>query len=386
MDGVDRNDLHRESGVNHHRISPHRDMNVRSRTNPVWSEVVGSQQPCRAGRMRFQVGCPVPAGQGEAGHRLNPSVCLRTKVVRDFATVFVLSCWCAIVAVAESPEPSPSQPGLILLPPPGAETSKLQNLIQISDRIFSGGEPKGERAFAELVRLGVRTIVSVDGLRPDVDAAHAQGLRYVHIPIGYDGIPADAGKSLARLVRDVDGRIYIHCHHGKHRGPAAAAIACVAAGTADGPAALQILKHAGTSREYIGLWNDVANFRPPAADERLPELKEVAQVESLPEAMARIDRAADQLTSFHEVGWQVRPSDPDVSASQVAVLLEEGFRESVRTLTGGDEGQLHRQLSESSQTAARLRDALQRRNFTRASRIFEGIQRRCQACHKAYRN
>src|SRR5690606_24259899 len=84
--------------------------------------------------------------------------------------------------------------------PTEAEFPALHNLLQVSSRIFSGGEPVGEAAFEQLEKLGVRTIVSVDGARPNIDAARRHGLRYVHIPISYDGISADAGKALARLV------------------------------------------------------------------------------------------------------------------------------------------------------------------------------------------
>src|SRR5690606_17968735 len=118
----------------------------------------------------------------------------------------------------------------------------LHNLLQVSETIYTGGEPKDDAAFAALAKLGVKTVVSVDGAEPNVKAARAHGLRYVHIPIGYDGVSEEAGKSLARLVRDAQGPFYIHCHHGTHRGPAAAAVACVAAGQGTGKDALAILE------------------------------------------------------------------------------------------------------------------------------------------------
>ena len=77
----------------------------------------------------------------------------------------------------------------------------LQQLIQLTQRIYSGGEPHVEQSFAELKRLGVRTIVSVDGAQPRVDTAKKYGLAYVHIPIGYDGIHSHAGLSIAKLMR-----------------------------------------------------------------------------------------------------------------------------------------------------------------------------------------
>jgi len=155
-----------------------------------------------------------------------------------------------------SPDQSAEGP-LFPLGPAGHDFPHLHNLLRVSNRIYSGGEPEGEKAFTELTQLGIRTVVSVDGARPDVQSAERHGLRYVHIPIGYDGISLEAGQMLQRLVQDAEGPFYIHCHHGVHRGPAAAAIACVAEGIVSGPESEAILEKAGTSRSYAGLWRDV---------------------------------------------------------------------------------------------------------------------------------
>ncbi len=136
----------------------------------------------------------------------------------------------------------------------------LTKSVRASDSIYSGSEPAGDAAFAALARLGVKTIVSVDGARPDVDAAHKAGLRYIHIPIGYDGIPEPAAAALTRAGRDAEKPIYVHCHHGRHRGPAAAAIACIGIGETRGNDAPAILGLAGTGKEYAGLWRDVEAF------------------------------------------------------------------------------------------------------------------------------
>ena len=107
----------------------------------------------------------------------------------------------------------------------------LPNSYRVTEKMISGGQPDGEAGFRELRDLGVKTIVSVDGAKPDVELAKKYGLRYVHLPHGYDGISDVRLKELAKAVRDLPGTIYIHCHHGKHRSPAAAAAACVVVGT-----------------------------------------------------------------------------------------------------------------------------------------------------------
>ena len=96
-------------------------------------------------------------------------------------------------------------------------TAHLPNAVQIHQKVISGGQPEGEAGFAELARLGIKTVISVDGARPDVATAQSFGLRYVHLPHGYDGIPSERALELAKAVREFDGPIYIHCHHGKQR-------------------------------------------------------------------------------------------------------------------------------------------------------------------------
>ena len=69
------------------------------------------------------------------------------------------------------------------------EAAGLHNVFQLNERLYSGGGPEGDSGFASLKKLGVKTVISVDGARPDVARARAHGLRYVHVPIGYRGVP-----------------------------------------------------------------------------------------------------------------------------------------------------------------------------------------------------
>jgi protein tyrosine phosphatase (PTP) superfamily phosphohydrolase (DUF442 family) len=270
--------------------------------------------------------------------------------------------------------------------PTDKEYAALHNLMQVTDKIYSGGEPHGEEAFASLARLGVKTVVSVDGTRPDIEAAREYGIRYVHIPIGYDGIEKEAGQSLARLVREADGPIYVHCHHGQHRGPAAAAVACIAAGEVDGKGALKILEKAGTSKDYAGLWRDVEHYQTPPSDAKLPELVEVARVDSLAAAMAKLDRAYDNLKLCRDADWSTPRGHPDLVPAQEALLLKEGFRESGRNLPGDFSAEFKTWLAESESAAQKLEDILKMDNPDGASRQFQALEKSCKQCHSKYRN
>jgi protein tyrosine phosphatase (PTP) superfamily phosphohydrolase (DUF442 family) len=277
-----------------------------------------------------------------------------------------------------------------LLPggPTEADYPHLHNLLQVTGRIYSGGEPKDDEAFAELAKLGVKTVVSVDGAKPNVDLAQQHGLQYVHIPVGYDGVSGDAGKSLASLVKNAEGPFYIHCHHGRHRGPAATAVACIADRGADGQAALAILEKAGTSKGYGGLWRDVEAYTPPPAGEQLPELVSVAEVGSMAAAMSQIDRASDNLKLCEAAQWQTPADHPDVAPPQEALLLKEGFHETARQLAeNNDYGeQFLAWIKVAEQSAAKLEAALNGGDMQAAGAAMAEVQAQCKRCHNEYRD
>lgn len=264
---------------------------------------------------------------------------------------------------------------------------ELHNLMQVTGSVYSGAEPKSDAAFRQLAELGVKVIVSVDGARPRVDLAKRFGMRYVQIPIGYDGIDAEAARSFARAADELDETTYVHCHHGKHRGPAGAAAICVARGDADGEQALKILEKAGTSKGYGGLWRDVRSYQRPAADERLPALVSVAEVASLAAAMAQIDRASDNLKLCEAAHWQTPTDHPDIAPPQEALLLKEGFHEVIRQLVeSNDDEQFLIWMSESERSAIQLEAALKTGDTAAAESAFAAVQSQCKRCHSEYRD
>ncbi len=265
--------------------------------------------------------------------------------------------------------------------PPG-----LHNFWQATPGVFLGSEPEGEEAFASLQKLGITTLVSVDGATPDLVLAKKFGLRYLHIPFGYDGIPEHAAKSLSRVARDIHSPVYVHCHHGKHRGPAAAAIICLAAGSVSRDNALLFMTSAGTSKDYDGLWRDVRNFEPPHADTTLPEFVEVAKVESIAAAMAKLDRSFDHLKLSARVGWKPLTEHPDLIPAAEALLVQEGLRESARQLDKEYSEEFRVWLKESEQLAATLYDAVKAGEEVAASRLVKSLEQTCIRCHRKHRN
>ena len=177
----------------------------------------------------------------------------------------------------------------------------------------------------------------------------------------------------------------MHCHHGKHRGPAAAAVIGIASGRLDREAAAHLLKQAGTSPDYAGLWRDVAAFEPPPADAMLPELVETAEVESLAAAMVDVDRIFERLKAVEAAGWNAPADQPDLVPAREATLLREAFRESARLLPPDREG-LKPDLEAAESLAAGLERSLKAADGTSATAALAAIKQDCTTCHRTHRD
>lgn len=282
--------------------------------------------------------------------------------------------------------------------PENLTVKHLQNAIRIHPQVISGGQPDGAEAFRELKSLGVRTIISVDGARPDAATAKEFGLRYVHLPHGYDGIPAQRVQELAKAVRDLPGSVYIHCHHGKHRSPAAAAVACVSIGLMQPESAAGVLKLAGTSENYRGLFHAAESARrlDDAILDRLPvEFREVSPLPALAESMVALDRTHDHLKSIADAGWKSPPDHPDLDPAHEALLLREHFTELLRTDAVRTKPDRFRTLLSESEAASRDFEA-SLRAWQRSVRSpppppsitasFSRVTRNCTACHREFRD
>ncbi|MEZ6040610.1 MAG: hypothetical protein R3C20_08890 [Planctomycetaceae bacterium] len=278
----------------------------------------------------------------------------------------------------------------------------LPNSVQLHPKVISGGLPEGDAAFQELADLGVKTVISVDGMTPDVAMAARHGLRYVHLPHGYDGIPEQRIKELARAVRDLPGPIYIHCHHGKHRSPTAASVACVGAGLISGELAVPILKLAGTDPGYRGLFEaaeQATSFEDSFLNELQVEFKEVQEIPPMAEAMVDVSHISDHLKQIAEAGWISPSSHPDLKPAHQLLLLRELFTEMLRTEEVKEQPDDFQELLRDSEAATRTLEtelgewkSLQQSSPSPTSppSVLTGhldrILANCKACHSQYRD
>lgn len=269
-------------------------------------------------------------------------------------------------------------------------STNYSHLVQVTPRIFSGSEPDGDAAFAELARLGIRSLISVDGAQPAIETARKHGLRYVHLPFGYDAIPSNRVAELVFAATEVPGPIYLHCHHGQHRGPAAVAIICLATEGWTPEQAIRWLRQAGTSPDYRGLYRAVTEFKPPTPSQLqlVQSLPEVSKASTLVEEMVALEEHWERLKQIRKNGWKEAPRDPDQSFSEEATLLWEHFQELRRLPENADRPVDYRDKLDSAEQAAQaLRTALTAQAAAESLEApFQHLKQSCTSCHQVYRN
>lgn len=280
---------------------------------------------------------------------------------------------------------------------PLADPPGLHNLFALGTNMYSGSAPDGDAGFAALANLGVKTIITVDGTKPDVERAHRFGMRYIHLPHGYDGIATNIQWRLIRAAETQPGPIYVHCHHGKHRGPTAAAVICLAEQGWTPEQAADWLEAAGTATNYSGLFKTVRDFHPPneAQLEALPtNFPETTQVSGLVDAMVEIDGRWDNLKAARAAGYRSPSDHPDLDPPSEAVILWEHFREARRmpeaARHGGDFIERLREAEfQAKELERKLRSFAQNpapKSRAGLDESFEALGKSCAACHREYRD
>lgn len=285
----------------------------------------------------------------------------------------------AIGACSPPPTPDPSPP----------EPAGLPNLHSLGTGLWSGGTPAGDTGFQGLHDLGIKTIISVDGIRPDVERARRFGLRYVHLPVEYGGISRHRVLQLARAAEVLPRPIYVHCHHGQHRGPAAAAIMrrCRPEGWTAGEA-VAFLHAAGADPNYEGLYASVRDLTPPSARELRAvraTFPEVADVPDLTARMVEIDELWDALKLARPNGWQSK--SPSESVAHLALRLNEQFREVARlTETAPPTSPFTLYRDDAQDASDDLQAALRAGDATASDKAYVRTAKACADCHREHRD
>ena len=260
-----------------------------------------------------------------------------------------------------------------------------------SARLAQGGQPVGDAGYAALAAEGVSLVLSVDGQPPDREAAARHGLRVAHVPIGYDGIDVGEALQIVRASQEAPpGTVFIHCHHGKHRGPAAAALARISLDGVSSGQAVAGLEASECSPRYKGLYEVVRTFEAPDAASlaACPAPPEAVRPKGTRAAMVELSHLWEGLEAARKVGWRQPPEHPDVDPAHQATLVWESLRELHRaSLKDPARAGAYSDLAGESELSAReLRDALEADQRLLATQRAEALADRCDTCHADFRN
>lgn len=305
-----------------------------------------------------------------------------------------------LVAIAGCARQGAPTPGVSAPAPPAGdrvEAAGLHNVLRVMDGLYSGSSPEGDAGFRSLRELGIRTVISVDGARPDITRARRYGLRYVHLPFGYDGVPEGQARRIAKAVRDLPGPVYLHCHHGQHRGPAAAAVARLFLDEAcSAAAAVDVMRQAGTDPHYTGLYASPQKLRRPTRaelDNTPSDFPEAAEVAALAQMMVSIDERWERLRQVRAAGWRTPADHPDLDPPHEALQLVEDFQEAGRLPDVRQRPEAFRRwLTDAAEGAKELEQILRQGkergavDAAAAEQAFHKAGRACTKCHAAYRD
>jgi rhodanese-related sulfurtransferase len=290
--------------------------------------------------------------------------------------------------------------GTVVDAPAPTNLDGLKNVHRFASGIYGGSAPATDEAFAILTRLGdagegIATIVSVDGGGPDLARASAHNMRYVHIPIGYDGIEPDALAQLAAVMRDLPRPIYVHCHHGRHRGPAAAAAGLIAIGEIQPDEGIALMRIAGTSDAYPALFRDVARTSK-LSDTQVTaagcQLVERRTVTGLVATMVEINIAFDRLNLTRQAHWSTPAEHPDLAPAAEAGIIRDLLANLAKTPDMRDQpAAFHESLAQSVLAADQLETGLlagldQTAQTEAHEQNYQRLKQTCTDCHLQYRN
>ncbi|KAA0212158.1 MAG: hypothetical protein EDM82_15295 [Cyanobacteria bacterium CYA] len=270
----------------------------------------------------------------------------------------------------------------------------IHNAVAYHAGFISGSQPEGDAGFDTLAAMGVKTIISVDGATPEVEKARAHGMRYIHLPIGYNGFDEERKLELTRATRDAieAGPVYIHCHHGKHRAAGAAAAVAASMGWLTPEQGVARMRVSGTAPNYTGLYACAQTATVLSADaiDAVPaDFPEVSKPSSYVQGMVDIDHAFEHLKAIEKAGWAVPSDHPDLVPVAEAGRLADLYR--VLHDTGyvkGKPSEFAAMMTQARTHAQALEDLLAagEKDKTRLSAQFKLVSASCKNCHAKYRD
>lgn len=282
------------------------------------------------------------------------------------------------------------------LSPSTAEPRHYQGLKQVvafQDNLYSGSRPESEVGIRDLIRLNVATIICVDGIPSEVEAARRHGIETIHIPLKYNApnesqiLDLCSAFSMNRSL----GNVYIHCHHGKHRSAAAAALLSIALGLSNVQEMKDRMQVSGTSQHYTGLWEAVEKQQLISISEVNKNKKKfpsMVKPTGMTAQMIEIDTALDRLLLVKQSQWTVPDAHPDLAPAADAGFIAEIFRSmKFEAEPKFSNKRFLNHTSNALQKASRLEQVLIKEtvDIGLLDQCFRQLKQSCIQCHTTWR-
>jgi protein tyrosine/serine phosphatase len=132
-------------------------------------------------------------------------------------------------------------------------------IAAVGPGVYRGHVPTRDADFAELRRLGIRTIVDIRGNTPlaslrERHRAEQHGFAYIHVRMGFRPLRDGTGdRALAVLADEANYPLYLHCELDRDRTSALVAAYRVQVQGWDIPSAEAEARDFGIRRYFVGL-------------------------------------------------------------------------------------------------------------------------------------
>lgn len=177
----------------------------------------------------------------------------------------ILALLAAAVALAEEPKAAaPAREPLT----PRNDIPGLKNYAKVSDALHRGQQPTAE-GFAELKKMGIKTIVNLRAFNSDRNELEGLGLQYVHIYCkAWHPEDEDVVKFLQVVSDPKNHPVFVHCQHGADRtGMMVASYRIVEQGWSVEDAAKELDRFG-----FHTVWTDIVKYLKDFNKERLAKL------------------------------------------------------------------------------------------------------------------
>ena len=265
----------------------------------------------------------------------------------------------------------------------------LTHVVAFQETLFSGAKPTSNDGMHSLVCLGVKTIICVDGVTPDVEVAGRFGINTIHLPMHYSKPSQSQVIELATALKQGQqlGNVYIHCHHGKHRSATAAALASIALGQSSTQLMLDRMRVSQTSTQYAGLWEAVHS---QGAISHLPldtQFPSSVSPIGIPSKMVAIVNAMDRLRLIEQTQWKIPIGHPDLVPVADAGFIVETLRQlQLSGEANAFSDDFETRLVNAIHQAAGLEEALvQQSTPIELDQFMFAVEQSCINCHIAFR-